>query len=131
MASDPTWPPVQWEEYEWRTSIPPSLVSRSVRERHSGPYRAAITPRIADIDVRLPTSVLAAADEATSEIARFDAELGQEITHFGALLLRSESASSSQIENLTAGARAIALAEIGEGRTANAVQIVANVEAMN
>lgn len=131
MASDPTWPPVQWEEYEWRPSIPPSLVSRSVRERHSGPYRAAITPRIADIDVRLSTSVLAAADEATSEIARFDAELGQEITHFGALLLRSESASSSQIENLTAGARAIALAEIGEGRTANAVQIVANVEAMN
>lgn len=131
MASDPAWPPVGWEKCEWRPSISPSLVSRSVRERHSGPYRAAIVPRIADIEVQLPTSVLTTADEATREITRFDAELGQEITHFGALLLRSESASSSQIENLTAGARAIALAELGEGRAANASQIVANVEAMN
>lgn len=105
-------------------------MSRTVRQRHSGPYRAAVVPRIATAEVRLPTSLLALADEATAEIARFDAEMGRELAPFGALLLRSESASSSQIENLTAGARAIALAELDEGRTSNAVQIVANVRAM-
>jgi Fic family protein len=130
MASDAAWPPVSWETVDWRPTIAPDLVSRSIRERHRGSYRAAVVPRIADLDVRLPASVLATADEATAEIARFDAETGHEISHFGALLLRSESASSSQIENLTAGARAIALAELGEGKIGNAVQIVANVHAM-
>jgi Fic family protein len=129
MASD--WPAVGWEEIEWEPAIPPQLVSRSVREHHSGPYRAAVVSEIAAVEVQLPGTVLAAADEATAEIARFDAGLGHEIGHFGALLLRSESASSSQIENVSAGARAIALAELGEGRSADAVQIAANVDAMN
>ena len=129
MASD-VWRAVSWETLDWRPSIPPDLVSLSVRERHHGSYRAAVVPRIADIDVRLPTTVLATADEATAELARFDAELGHEVSHVGAVLLGSESAASSQIENLTAGARAIALAELGDGKTANAVQIVANVHAM-
>jgi Fic family protein len=76
----------------------------------------------------MPT--VAAADDASTEIARFDAELGRDVAPFGTLLLRSESASSSQIENLTAGARAIALAELGDGRLSNAMQIVANERAM-
>lgn len=132
MATDTHWPSLHWEELEWRSSSPPDLASRSLRERHAGPYQAAIVPKIADEDLALPSAILAAADDATTEITRFDAELGNEITHFGALLLRSESASSSQIENLTAGARAIALAELGEGGSArNAALIVANVHAMN
>jgi Fic family protein len=125
------WPALGWEEVEWRPAVAPELMPRSVRQRHSGPYLAAVVPEIAELPVRLPGPVLATADEATAEIARFDAELGHEISHFGALLLRSESASSSQIENLTAGAQAVALAELGEGRAADAIQIVANVKAMN
>lgn len=70
------------------------------------------------------------AETASVEIARFDAELGAEVAPFGPLLLQSESASSSQIENLTSSARAIALAELGQGDRSNAVQIVANVRAM-
>jgi Fic family protein len=49
---------------------------------------------------------------------------------FAAILLRSESASSSQIENLTSGAKQIALAELGEDAKRNAAQIVGNVHAM-
>lgn len=105
-------------------------MSRRVRERHTGHYRAAVVPSIAALDVTLPSPVAAEADAASVEIARFDAELGAEVAPFGALLLRSESASSSQIENLTSGARAIALAEIDQGDRSNAVQIVANVRAM-
>jgi hypothetical protein len=57
---------------------------------------------------------MALADEATAELARFDAEMGSEIAPFGAILLRSESAASSRIEHLTASAQAVALAELGD-----------------
>ena len=46
------------------------------------------------------------------------------------MLLRSESAASSQIENLTSSARALAEAEIGEGHRASASVILANVRTM-
>ncbi len=130
MASDPTWPALTWEELSWQPTVPRELVSRRVRERHTGAYTAAIPPRVAEINVTLPSAVVAAADEASIEIARFDADLGADMAPFSALLLRSESTSSSQIENLTSGARAIALAELGEGDRSNATQIVANVHAM-
>lgn len=130
MASVGAWPPVGWEDIPWQPSIPPELVSRRVRERHTGPYRAAVVPAIAKLAVSLPVDVLALADEASIEIARFDATMGDEATAFASVLLRSESASSSQIENLTSSAKAIALADIGEPSRNNATQIVANVRAM-
>ena len=44
------------------------------------------------------------------------------------VLLRTESASSSQIENITAGSRTLALAELGLTKFgSNAKQVVANV----
>lgn len=46
------------------------------------------------------------------------------------VLLRSESASSSRIENLTSSAKAIALAQLGSPEKRSATEIVANVEAM-
>ncbi|ORB52364.1 hypothetical protein BST42_15550 [Mycolicibacterium rhodesiae] len=52
--------------------------------------------------------MLADAESASREVARFDAELGSDIAPFASVLLRSESAAGSQIENLTASARAIA-----------------------
>jgi Fic family protein len=130
MASDLAWPALEWEERAWTPKLPPELVGRRVRERHAGPYRAAVVPTIAERDIVLPAAIATAADEASVEIARFDAELGAEVAPFEALLLRSESASSSQIENLTSGARAIAIAELGHGDRSNATQIVANVHAM-
>ncbi|MEG3616327.1 Fic family protein [Isoptericola sp. MSP01] len=46
------------------------------------------------------------------------------------ILLRTESASSSQIEDLTVGPRQLALAEIEQSRSQNARLVVANVRAM-
>jgi Fic family protein len=68
--------------------------------------------------------------EATAEIARLDGEASGELGSFASLLLRTESASSSQIEDLTSSAKAIALAELGRRGRANADAIVANVAAM-
>ncbi|WP_217630879.1 Fic family protein [Modestobacter sp. DSM 44400] len=124
------WPALDWEDRSWQPRIPPSLVSAAVRERHAGPYRAAVVPHIAELTPRLSGEVLALSEDASAEIARFDAELGSEVAPFASVLLRSESASSSMIENLTSGAKAIALAELGSTDKRNATEIVGNVGAM-
>jgi len=111
-------------------TVSADLVSRSVRERHRGPYRAAVVPAIAAVVPQLPSGVTALVGEATAEIARFDAEVGAEVAPFAAVLLRSESASSSMIENLTSGAKAIVLAEMGSQDRRNATEIIGNVTAM-
>ena len=123
------WPAVEFEPYDWdsRDDLP---ASRQDRLRAREPYHAAIPPPIADVRVALPTEVLAAAEDACTEIARFDTMAAAEIAPFAAILLRSESAASSKIENLTASARAIAEAELGRG-TRNAALIVANERAMS
>ena len=129
-ATTPRWPALSWEERPWQSSLPPDLLSRSARETLRQPYRAAVVPAIADLDVHLPRAAAAAAEGASALIRDFDVEAAADVAPFSAILLRSESASSSQIENLTSGAKQIALAEIGEDSRRNATQIVGNVHAM-
>lgn len=129
-AQTVAWPAVGWEERDWAPGGSTDLASRSLRERHRGRHLAAIVAPIADLDPRVPNGVSALADEASVEVARFDAEIGAELAPFAAVLLRSESASSSMIENLTSGAKAIVLAELGSREKRNATEIVGNVEAM-
>src|SRR6478752_6973898 len=125
-----SWSAIGTEERAWRPKISPDLVSARVRQRHSGPYRAAVVPEIAHRSLALPAAIATLAEDASVEIARFDAELGAEVAPFASVLLRSESASSSRIENLTSGAKAIALAELGSTEKRNATEIVGNVAAM-
>jgi len=124
------WPNVTYESLPWEIdeNIP---TSRTARRRHRGPYEAAVTPEIAALEVPLPPETAAMLDDASAEVARFDAELGHEIAPFAAVLLRSESAASSKIENLTASARAIAEAELHLYVGRNASLIVANERAMS
>jgi Fic family protein len=129
-VSTVAWPPVGWDEYPWTSRVEPGLASRGQIVRHRGPYRAAVPARIARLAVQLPADALAASSDAAQELARFDAELGGEIASFSSVLLRSESAASSQIENLTASSRAIAEAELGESVGVNARQVAGNVAAM-
>ncbi len=124
------WPAIGWEERRWVPRIPAELVSRRVRERHAGSYPAALVPMIAELDLVLPSEVVALADDASIEIAQFDAEMGTDIAPFASILLRSESAASSRIERLTASAKAIGLAELGDRDRQNASEIVANTHAM-
>ncbi|AKK30729.1 Fic family protein [Mycobacterium sp. EPa45] len=96
-----------------------------------GTYHPVRPASIADLALDLAPSVLAGAESASREVARFDAELGGEIAPFASVLLRSESAASSQIENLTASARAIGEAELPGGKAKqNAALVVANTAAM-
>ncbi len=117
------------EQREWTLGAP-TMMSRSQRRQHAGPYQAAIPAQLAPAtSLGLSPETLALVDDASAAIVRFDADSAA-ILPFSALLLRSESAASSQIENLTASARAIALAELDAGRSPNARIIVANTRAM-
>ncbi|HUZ19058.1 MAG TPA: Fic family protein [Acidimicrobiales bacterium] len=122
---------VTYEEHEWLPSYQLPRVSGRVMAASRGPYKAAVVRPIADIPiVDLPPEVSVDAGDAAVEIARFDSGLGAEIAPFAAVLLRSESAASSKIEQLTASVKSIALAELGAKDGRNATLIVSNAWAM-
>jgi Fic family protein len=127
---------VDWETVPWETNRSAIPASRAERAAMRANYTAAIPAQIARASVAVAPEALSAADDARAEISRFDAELtsmlpGTEIAPLAAVLLRTESASSSQIENITARAKALALAELGVAKYgSNAKLVAANVDAM-
>jgi Fic family protein len=119
--------PLASEEHVWAPTIE---VPHRHRLDYVGPYRAAVVPLLAKARFSLPGGVAELVEDASIEVARFDAEMGLDVAPFSAILLRTESVASSKIENLTASAKAIALAELGDPSKHNASIIVANVHAM-
>lgn len=131
MITDPeSWSAITYEDCKWEFN-PDGLIPRKFRKYEKLPYQAAVVPEIANT-ARLDISneSLNVLVEASHEITRFDDELGFELAPFSAVLLRSESVASSKIENLSASAKAISLAELGDPSRRNANIIVANVAAM-
>ncbi|MGO1263398.1 MAG: Fic family protein, partial [Brevibacterium aurantiacum] len=128
QSNAPNWPPIGAETYDWtsRSGFGPSAAI------HAGSvkYDSSVPPTIADRTPAIDPEVAAVAEEAIRELSRFDAELGFQIAGFAPVLLRSEAASSSQIENLTASARAIFSAELGARSGSNAELIAANTNAL-
>ncbi|NEM92542.1 Fic family protein [Galbitalea soli] len=126
-----SWPAVTSEVLRWQP-VPGSDIGPGLSTYFGGPqpYTASIPALIADVDVTLPGALLAAAEEAARELSRFDAEVGHRVAAFAPVLLRSEAAASSQIEQLTASARAIFSAELGVRGTRNALLIAANTSAL-
>lgn len=128
QSNAPNWPPIGAETYDWtsRSGFGPSAAI------HAGSvkYDSSAPPTIADRTPAIDPEVAAVAEEAIRELSRFDAELGFQIAGFAPVLLRSEAASSSQIENLTASARAIFSAELGARSGSNAELIAANTNAL-
>ena len=124
------WPTLGSEKHPWVSRINSDDLTRAQRERIRQPYSSAIVPPIANLSLNLPGDLATEIDEATQLLTRFDAEVGPGGLPFASILLRTESASSSEIENLTSGARAIAEAELGERETGNAALIVRNVRTM-
>jgi Fic family protein len=129
-------PAVRWEEHTWEANTSTVGMSRAQREVIGKRYRAAVPADIATMPLRVDPDIAAGAEDARAEITRFDAELSGmfpgEFAPLASVLLRTESASSSQIEHITAGAKALSLAEIGLSKYGtNANLVAANVDAMN
>jgi hypothetical protein len=109
------WPAVEHEQLVWDSRSSGAAVSRADRQRAYGRYSAAVPARIAHLDYAVPADLAGPLEDAATELARYDAEMATSPAPLDAVLLRSESAASSQIENLTASARSIGLAELGSG----------------
>lgn len=114
-----------------------SMFSRSELRRQTGPYKSAIPTAIAGWSPTISPDLAADLEDATRALNLFDQHVATTLgpTHnasspMSAILLRTESVSSSHIEKLTASAKSLALAEISEPSTANAAMVVGNVRAM-
>lgn len=118
----PRWPRVEAVVQRWE---PTATIGRDSGRR----YEASM-PAVATLTPALDVETLELARSATIALTRFDAELGGSIEAFAPLLLRTEAASSSRIEMLTASARSILTAEAGARSGRNAEAIVANTIAM-
>ena len=124
------WPAIETERRDWVSTLDPGLIDVWQRHRLDRPYEASVPPSIASMTVVLDHETTTVESEATAEIVRFDAELASLPVPMPAILLRTESASSSQIERLTSNARNIAIAELDLPSKQNAELVVANVRAM-
>lgn len=128
--SSGAWPAIGYETYSWaRTGD--EVASRRTLRKVRGDYQAAVPAFIAALRVELAAETIALADDASHELARLDAEAGTIAAPLASILLRIESASSSEVESLTSSAQQVALAEIGESKSGNARLVVANVRAMS
>jgi Fic family protein len=98
-------------------------------------YAATVIPKIADQpSIQLPGALATDLADAETAIARFDERIGASLSSFTVIALRTEAATSSQIENLSAAASSIAVAEhavpSGASRKPNAELIAANVSTL-
>jgi Fic family protein len=131
-SSELGWPATTTEIRDWVSNI--GGLSGRQRSRIKPTYEAAVLPAIADIPtIDLPGDVIADLAEAEATIERFDATVGSSLSGFAVIALRTEAVSSSRIEDLSATATSIALAEHlpKTARTrSNAEAISANVETL-
>lgn len=124
------WPNVSYETLPWVSRAP---MSARARRWQPDEYSSALVPTIAEIPDIVPllsSETLAAVDRATVAATRFDATRAAAVLPFTPLLLRSESAASSRIEQLTSSARKIMEAELLGVPRGNAGLIVASTTQM-
>jgi Fic family protein len=111
MTKGIDWPVCGTEERPWHSGDL-EMVPRSRRSKITGSYVATVTPHIAyEPSIDLPGPLAARVAEAEAAIARFDERIGTSLTSFAVIALRTEAATSSQIENLSAAPSSIAIAE--------------------
>jgi len=128
-ANSASWPNTRAETRDWVNAL--GGLSGRQRSRIKPTYEASITPTIASAGpIGLSGGATADLAEAEAAIERFDQSIGTALTGFAVIALRTEAVASSRIENLSASATSIALADhlpkTAKGKT-NAEAISANV----
>lgn len=104
------------------------------RFRRACRYRAFVPDPLSEIPLTLEASVAGIVSEAESAIQALNAEAHPALAPLARLLLRTESIASSKVEGMQLGvrelARAEARAETGEKTSGTAIEILANIDAM-
>lgn len=128
--SQPLWPALGFREHPWRHRDP--MASRRASRRNTGTFRAAVVPHIRDLTPSVSAELHAATERMSDRLRDFDRNSQHlDSLPFAAILLRGESASSSQIENITVRARKLSLATLGVSSGPNANLVARNVRAMH
>ncbi len=130
-TADAQWEPVSYEELSWR--VDPDMlegVPKSRRRKITATYHAAVPFKLRGKSILIPAELQKRIEEVSFALVRFDAQQEARGYDLPALLLRSESAASSQIENMTSSVRNVALAELSADVGLNARIIASNVAAM-
>lgn len=122
-------PPIGQDPQVWDPPVDFGL-TRCERAARGRTYLSAVPARIAGLRLEVPPGLAADAEDAAAEIARFDVSAEHGLGAVAAVLLHSESASSSQIEQISASARSVAEAELTGSGGANAVVVADNTRAM-
>lgn len=125
------WPALSFEELPWEIDFDSlKFISKTRRRKITSTYKAAIPLSIAQRSLGIPKDLAVRLDEVLLLLVRFDAQQEKRGCNVPALLLRSESAASSQIEHLTSSVRNVALAELAGDAPQNARLIAGNIAAM-
>jgi Fic family protein len=123
-------PKVAYKEYRWEPRVDLASYDLWQRKEVRAKYKAAVLKPIAQVKLSVDPRIGELYQHAIETVVRFDTELEQKAIVMPEILLRSESASSSQIEHLSASARNIALAELGDASRRNAMTVAGNIRAM-
>lgn len=124
------WYTLEYETLEWKSKLDFQYLSRQQKSKILKTYESSIPDTISDKSISLPNELDAKISDLLVNLARFDVEQSQKGYSFPTMLLRSESAASSQIENLTSSIQNISMAELSDKAPKNAKIIAANVNAM-
>lgn len=123
--------PCEYEQLVYVSPLGPwDGVSKNYLRRVNGPYQSAVPPFLANQEIVPSASAMEALSEARASAERVDQALASAPYDLPSVLLRSESASSSRIENLTVSAKKIALAQAGRSSSQNARLNVGNIASM-
>ncbi len=125
-----SWPPLQYETSKWENIGDLQYLSRRSRSKILPTYESSLPNTIFDKNVVLTPELDGRISDLMINISRFDLIQSQKGFSFPSVLLRSESAASSQIENLTSSIKNIALAELSTKSPQNAQLVARNVNAM-
>jgi Fic family protein len=125
-------PPIEYETLDWESSLGERYLTKKdiLWLGSHKTYKAAVPHKIANLQIEIPAELQIKLDEALAIITRFDENMSHKNFSLPQIMLRSESASSSQIENLTASSRNIAWAELDEKAPANSKVVANNIAAM-
>lgn len=123
------WPIAGIETAVWEP--PEGGLGTSPRGGATGTFNRTVPATIANFQWKLDSKLVAFSEAAALGATKFDARLDSSFWSYDIVLLRSEAAASSQIENLSASPRAILEAELGNRSRANANVIAANTKALS
>jgi Fic family protein len=122
---------ISFEKYSWNSRYSKHDLPRNKEEYLIDEYMAALPIKIANMKFELSQDLSTEIEDITRLITRLDERVRYKNYNIPAIMLRSESASSSQIEQLTASAKNVALAQIDNEAPQNSKIIAANIDAMH